>query len=429
MISTSLCNVYLLTLTTGAFAFLPFQGPRCKDYKLLFLCSFESSPVHFSADNKTELFNQWGVQISTAVHEFPNTIDNVIDCAFDAIAGEIYDKCPPSQSIASNAMSKSLFTDRPVRRRSDSGRIGIELSGLRSLFPRDQPMSHSQVMRTTALMLCGKVSMTSSWEQFEKEADHCKDQHNSPNTRAVVVYFSTRSEALMASSTLQQLKVCDKKYKYENIRIHCLSDGIPNDLQQDTRRRHTRDGLSYGDVDARRGICILVQPTDFNTEQTPAAPVIDAAKNFQTLAARAAVEQLPMICISPRFLNNDDSIAGEIRRDQSGYQQSAVYGGIEPPKGPTPWIMRDFTPPVFCWVGNAVALGKSPRANCKLTRIALWQSAMEEDHLWHAYVCQDCIGKAGMITTAYQYLASTRCTSGRPTKHLLVKLLEEYRPV
>jgi len=429
MFSTSLCNLYLLTFTTGTFAFLPFQGPRCNDFKL-FLSSFESSPVHFSADNNTEfLFCQWGVQRSTAVDEFPNTIDGVIDYAFDAIAGEIYDKCPPSQSIASNAMSKSIFTDRPVRRRSDSGRIGIELSGLRSLFPSDQAMSNNQAMRMTALMLCGKVSMNSSWERFEKGEDHCRDQSHSSNTRAVVVYFSTRSEALMASRTLQRLRVYDKRYKYEDIRIHCLSDGIPNDLQLDMRSQHVRNGLSDGNVDSRRGICILVQPTDFNTEQTPAAPVVDAINSFQKLAARASVQQLPMICISPRFLNNNDGIVDEIRRDQSGYQQSAVYGGIEPPKGPTPWIMRDFTPPVFCWVGNALALGKSPRANCKLTRIALWQSAMEEDHLWHAYVCRECMGKKGMIATDYQYLASTKSTSGRPTKHLLMKLLEEYRPV
>ncbi|CAJ1941391.1 unnamed protein product, partial [Cylindrotheca closterium] len=394
-----------------------------------FCYSFESSSVRFSIDNKKALFNQWGVERSTTVQEFPDTINDIIDCAFDTIAGEIYAKCPPSQSIASNAMSKSVFTDRPVRRRSDSGRIGIELSGLRSLFPSYRKMSNGQAMRITALMLCSKVSMNSSWERFEKAENHPADQSHNPYTRTVVAYFSTRSEALMASRTLQQLKICDKKHNYENIRIHCLSDGIPNDLQLDIRRRQVWNGLSRGSVDARRGICVLVQPTDFNTEQTPAAPVVDAIKNFQELAARASVQQLPLICISPRFLNYNDDIVHEIRRDQSGYQQSAVYGGIEPPKGPTPWIMRDFTPPSFCWVANAISLGKSPRANCKLTRIALWQSAMEEDHLWHAYACRECMEKTGMITTDYQYLASTRSTSGRPTKHLLTKLLEEYRPI
>lgn len=280
-------------------------------------------------------------------------------------------------------------------------------------------MSHSQAMRIIALKLCGKVSMNSSWERFESVEDQCRDQRR--HTRPVAVYFNTRSEALSASCELKKLKCCDDKYNYDDIRILSLSDGIPNDLKLHIKRRHLLDGLSCGSVDARRGLCILVQPTDFNAE-----PVVDAIENFQKLSFRASCEHLPLIAVSPRFLNSN--YGDEVRRDQSGYQQSAVYGGMEPPKGPTPWIMRDFTPPVFCWVGNAIALAKSPRVDCKLTRIALWQSAMEEEHLWHTYVCRECMEK-GKILTDFQYLASTRSSSGRPTRHLMLKLLDEYATI
>lgn len=418
--STSLCSIYyLLSFATFSLGFIRIEKLRCNQRKFLNSSSF----VHFPPDNNRDLFlfEQWGVQRSNTVREFPKTIDDVINHASEAIIGEIYGRCPLSQSIASNAMSRSLFTDRPVRKRCDSGRIGIELSGLRSLFPSDLPMSHSQAMRITGLKLCGKLSMNSSWERFETVGNQHGDPLRGRSTRPVAVFFNTRSEALMASCMLQKLKLCDDKYEYEDVRIHCLSDSIPNDLRVDTKRRHLLGGLSRGTIDARRGICISVQPTDFNAE-----PVVDAIENFQKLAARAAVEQLPLIAISPRFLNSN--YADELRRDQSVYQQSAVYGGIEPPKGPTPWIMRDFTPPVFCWVGDAIAICKPPRVDCKLTRIAMWQSAMEEEHKWHSYACREC-REEGKILTDFFYLASTRSSSGRPTKHLLMKLLEEFTPM
>ena len=151
MLSTSLRIFYLLHFTTIVLAFLPLESTRCKQSKVLLLPSAANTYTQFSPDNNEDLFEQWGVQRCTTADEFPKTLDEVIDHAFLVIAGEIYDECPPSQSIASNAMSRSLFTDRPVRKRSDSGRIGIELSGLRSLFPIDEPMSHSQALRITAL--------------------------------------------------------------------------------------------------------------------------------------------------------------------------------------------------------------------------------------------------------------------------------------
>jgi len=69
------------------------------------------------------------------------------------------------------------------------------------------------------------------------------------------------------------------------------------------------------------------------------------------------VARIPTILISPRLdeqrqLQSRWNGSGNGRGDQSGYQRSSTYGGVEPPIGPTPWLLRDFIPPVYSWVGS-----------------------------------------------------------------------------
>ena len=172
---------------------------------------------------------------------------------------------------------------------------------------------------------------------------------------------------------------------------------------------------------------MIVQPTDYNDEYPPPGPAVGALNDFQRIVAQAAIEELPIIALSPRFLSNDSPSGGW---DQSGYQQSATYGGIEPPKGPTPWIMRDFSPPVFCWVGNAMSVERSPGQNqnnnlCLISRLALTQSVMDEGHKWRVYAAKDCFCGHEREPTEYIYLASTRSAAGRPTIDLLGNILRD----
>jgi hypothetical protein len=245
--------------------------------------------------------------------------------------------------------------------------------------------------------------------------------------RPVVVCFNTIKQALVACQELKKLKEEDLSPAYDNIKIQCLADGIPREMRIDRNQRRRYRGLSDGYVSVARGLFMIVQPTDYNAEYLPPGPAVGAVNNFQQIVAQASIEELPTIALSPRFLSNDSPFGGGW--DQSGYQKSAIYGGIEPPKGPTPWIMRDFTPPVYCWIGNAFTLGQPPRmdqeqSQCHLSRVLLTQSVMDEGHSWHIFAAKECAHDRRKAPTSFVYLASTRSASGRPNRDLIGKILD-----
>lgn len=369
--------------------------------------------------------DEWGLNRDYS-KDFPSTVDQVVDEAFSAIAGTLYQTQTMDPNIASNAMSKSIFTQRPVRKKPDVGRIGLEIDGVEHLFPGPSRMSPSSAIRRVALLLAAKLSRKDSWRPFESQ----KVAANSPEYRTVTLCFNTIKQALIASNDLKRLELDyvsgpglhGATSPYEKIKIQCIHDKVPKELHVKRSRRRT-NGLSDGYVNATKGILLAVQPTDYNVEHKPPGPAIDAIGNFQKLVAQASVEEVPVIVLSPRFLSNESPYGGW---DQSGYQQSATYGGLEPPKGPTPWIMRDFTPPVFCWVGDALKLQK-PHEKCReskkssyLSRVAMTQSVMDSGHSWNIFVVKEC-----NFSTNYLYLGSTRSASGRPTRAVLKQILED----
>jgi hypothetical protein len=340
----------------------------------------------------------WGVSKEEEItdQEFPYTAVAVIDQAFQAIAGTLYQTKKMEPSIASNAISRSIFDYRPTRRERDSGRMGVEFDGAQHLFPGNHNMSPERATRRLSLMLAAKISMDSSWEEFENESeeDDINDIRTSPlkdTRRPVAVYFNTIKQALMASRELQSLKRaehgedCEEGLasSYDHVSIQCLGDKIPKALRRDRSERRRYGGLTQGYVNVTHGLILIVQPTDYNNEYRPPGPAVGSIGSFQQLAAQASIEEVATVAISPRFLSNKNHFGGW---DQSGYQQSSTYGGVEPPKGPTPWIMRDFTPPVYCWVGNAVSLRISrgqefdKNGGCYLSRVALMQTVMGKGH-------------------------------------------------
>lgn len=398
---------------------------------------FWNQPLHHRSSDYRE---EWGVTFEESVPDFPNTVELVVDGAFHAIAGTIYNQQKMDPNVASNARSTNIFTRRPVRNPADTGRIGVEMDGTEFLFPEESSSSSSsrsssrrnylssgRAIRRVALMLAGKLSSKDSWEEYENDTEQVS---SSDDDRPVLVCFNTIKQALAAS---QELKILEAEKQvpaavYDNIRIQCLSDGIPLDMKLNRTQRRRYRGLSDGYVNVDRGLIIIVQPTDFNAEYSPPGPSVGAVSNFQKVVAQATIEELPVVALSPRFLSNDIPFGGW---DQSGYQKSAIYGGIEPPKGPTPWIMRDFFPPVYCWIGNAFTLRKPPRMNdpeverCHLSRVVVTQSIMDEGHSWHIFAAKDCSHGHRKTPTSFLYLVSTRSASGRPTRELISKILEE----
>jgi hypothetical protein len=351
-------------------------------------------------DRQTDHRAEWGVNKEEEITDqvFPYTADAVIDQAFQAIAGTLYQTQKMEPSIASNARSQSIFDYRPTRRERDSGRMGVEIDGAQHLFPGDHNMTPGGATRRLSLMLAAKISMDSSWEEFENESEDDDSDSDSVRTspqegtrRPVAVYFNTIKQALMASRELQSLKRAELgedcaeglASSYDHVSIQCLGDKIPKALRRDRSERRRYGGLTQGYVNVTHGFILVVQPTDYNNEYRPPGPAVGSIGSFQQLAAQASIEEVATVAISPRFLSNKNHFEGW---DQSGYQQSSIYGGVEPPKGPTPWIMRDFTPPVYCWVGNAVSLRISrdqkfdKNGGCYLSRVALMQTVMDRGH-------------------------------------------------
>jgi hypothetical protein len=125
----------------------------------------------------------------------------------------------------------------------------------------------------------------------------------------------------------------------------------------------------------------------------------------------------------------------------------------KPPKGPTPWILRDFIPPVFSWIGSSIEFTKRPPWSqiqqtiasdhptvcgvSYLSRVAMTQSVMESGHPWHIYAVENIysfssskskknIGQTSDLETNYHYVASTRPKAGRPSKRIILDILSEW---
>jgi hypothetical protein len=327
-------------------------------------------------------------------------------------------------------MSSSIYGYRPIRGERDTGRIGLEIDGAKFLFPKE---SSGSAIRRVALLLGAKLSQE-PWEGFEVVG---------PVSRPVALYFNTIKQSLIASQELLVLKrraleESGLSSRFDNITILCLhqDDEIPKHMR---RSKRPYGGLGKGAVDPTKGVIVMVQPTDYNNEFRPPGPAIGAIGALQQLVARAAVQGLPVVIMSPRFLADSYHDRGW---DQSGYQRSATYGGGEPPKGPTPWVLRDFTPPVFAWIGCALPLSPLRRSahlsrgvqsaddqgyTTRNSRVALTQSVMEEGHAWHMFVVKECDAKGKASEHhAYQYLASTKTSSGRPPKDIIRHIFNEW---
>jgi hypothetical protein len=171
----------------------------------------------------------------------------------------------------------------------------------------------------------------------------------------VALYFATVRETLMARELLHRLRLRMRLNKNDlihsssnlaaglaNVEILSLSTNngrLPATMtSSDNKKKRVvtlarQETVLPAAVDPTKGIIFVVQPTD------------GGVGPLQRLAALATLEGLPVVLLSPRMTQDVTT-----PYDQSGYQQSSAYGGMEPPTGPTPWLMRDFWPPVYSWI-------------------------------------------------------------------------------
>jgi len=442
-------------------------------------------------------FEDWGAQqISSFTPHFPNSMSSVAEAAFQAISSTLYGKNYLDPNIVNNALAVSVLDTRPLGFAysppgRDVGRLGIELDGTRYLMTegsidgneystekyeskhelscgdsglsimndmllvdkeesRETIEKESRALRRFSLVLASKLG-NATWVGLE-ESDY---ETANAKARPVAIFYSTVKQALFASKELQLLRQISKlengdSSMYDHIQILCLGqDDIPKEMTHDTRTNGRRPWgssrqVNAGKVNPNKGIILIVQPTDFNHEVQPPSPAVNAVTQLQVLLARASVVQIPAVVISPRL--TEQWLSGI---EQSGYQKSSTYGGIEPPKGPTPWILRDFIPPVFSWIGNALELPQQ-RPNISsiqhlydnsvdislLSRAVITQTVMDEGHPWHIFVAEDCYSTNGehgkqfkklkKNHTKFLYMASTRSRSGRPTRQIINDIVTKW---
>ncbi|GFH58792.1 hypothetical protein CTEN210_15268 [Chaetoceros tenuissimus] len=445
-------------------------------------------------------FEQWGVEYikdPSSRPLCPSSLDEVAEKAFNSITSTLYCKQKFDPNIVTNALAVSVNERRPVGfafwpKGRDVGRLGIEVDGLRHLLIEPSLKKHSQIrnendlkmyklsnklnknmafqkrvaqhvieleaiaLRRFSLILASKLSR-GIWDDFEVDIGG-----KEPKSRPVALFFNTIRQALQATNELQKLKrvaaLRGHHGVYDDIRILCLGqDSIPKDMHmlknrnkdvngKDRRKWGASKELSDGKIDPKKGLVLIVQPTDYNNDITPPSPSVSTVQHLQELLATASVAYIPAVTISPRLTEQFDGNGIE----QSGYQVSSTYGGIEPPKGPTPWILRDFIPPVFSYVGDAISLTRKPPKPSNddmfndfgrnefemsyLSRVTMMQSVLEEGHPWHLYVVENIssyrlLDGKNKITGReenFHYVASTRPNNGRPPKRAILDILSNW---
>jgi hypothetical protein len=173
-----------------------------------------------------------------------------------------------------------------------------------------------------------------------------------------------------------------------------------------------------------------------------------------------------------QYSTTDHYKTGPSGFEQSGYQQSATYGGHEPPIGPTNWLLRDLIPPVYSWVGCSLDLLRGPRLAEKkrryipslesliasygskqhtgnlspevwidnddtyhfYSRVALTQSSMDVGHMYHLFAVKETANtfpyprsaNDAIWKSTYEFMGSLKSSLGRPTLHVMKDVFEEW---
>jgi hypothetical protein len=383
------------------------KNDDCKTRLYIMMNNHHHHHHHFSLDD-------WGLTRTKYNRPLPPpcpvTVQDVVNGAFDAIAGTLYDKQQPdpaaehqSDQVTNNSNSvistsstpstsspPSLFSYRPLRSPPQAGRIGIELEGAEYLFDDLKKENQriggggggtleskhsSRAHRRWAVLLAMKLATHESWKDYDDRHAYRGDEKQqqgqsppSPPYRPVILSFNTLKEALLARGEMQYVQQSSRQYiddddyydqqVFDYIVIQTISDGLPAILHRPQKKRRRVKGIDYS-VNPTKGLLILCSPTDYSHEYEPPGPAVHSLTEFQKTAAMALIHETPVVVLSPRFVSFFDETTepspggyhyNSRTSNQNGYQQAGYYGGNEPPRGMSPWLMRDFFPPSYSWI-------------------------------------------------------------------------------
>ena len=311
----------------------------------------------------------------------------------------------------------------------------------------------------------------------------------------VAVYFNSMEQTLLASNELRHMKQMSEapfRQCLDKIQIFCVDE---HTLPDNMMGRKQDKAKTIGN-----GIILIVKPTDYNFDSpTATASIFDSSSDdhkkfyptihsdiidkLQSLLFQASASSIPAVVISPRltelpplqqYSTTYHYKTGPSGFEQSGFQQSSTYGGLEPPIGPTSWLLRDLIPPVYVWVGCSLDLlsrtktvGKRRRvapsinslimssdgnqtldmdpANVMIggqrsfsfySRVALTQSSMDIGHLYHLFAVKE-TSKVEFSQqeakpcnlkwiSSHKFIGSIKASLGRPTSEVINSVFSEW---
>jgi hypothetical protein len=438
----------------------------------------------------------WGVdmlsksELHRTVPEFPSTFEDVAEQAFEAIAGTICGLQRPDPNVASNAMHSSVLDYRPTHSRYASikrwndgdehtiskkdlevpARMGIEIDGASFLLSKEHLQSdikgtaEGRAMIIFSLELARRL-VASPWNGFEDARS---------GLRSCAVFYNTMDQALMASRQLSRLKEEERTSKdmLEQIHISWLGQGsLPEHL-----------GMKRAKKPAN-GLVLVVKPTDYDIDspiRNIGRPTVyaDCIEKLQRILFQASAASLPAIVISPRLTELAPLVqpvtthtykTGPWGHEQSNYQRSATYGGLEPPVGPTSWLLRDLIPPVYFWVACSLDIaGANTLRKRKLSkpslrslaasyrnqqqtetsedqhfkggargaddgateysfysRMAMTQTTMEMNHPFNIFAVEENASNEEW-QSSYQFIGSSMASRGRPNSGIMKDIFAEW---
>ena len=435
----------------------------------------------------------WGVEMhsafdnkrnSTTPH-FPSTFEDVADHAFEAIAGTICGQQHLDPNVASNAMHTSVLDYRPthnpyasIKKWSDGekrtvskkdleapARMGIEIDAASFLLSKEhldsdiKSTAEGRAMVIFSLELARRL-VASPWTGFEEGAT---------DLRPCVVFYNTMDQALIASHELSRLKekarIADRDI-LDQIYMSWLGQGsLPIHMEKKRKKEPTN------------GIVLVVKPTDYDNDSlipNLGQPTVyaDCVEKLQRILFQASAYALHTIVVSPRLTELAPLVqpitphtykTGPWGHEQSLFQRAATYGGIEPPVGPTSWLLRDLIPPVYVWIGCALDISgasslrkrklskRSLRSLAKLyrdqqmmipeedqhfddndaaeysfySRLVMTQTSMGSGHTWNIFAVKENASSKDWQST-HQFIGSAMPSRGRPNRGIMKDVFAEW---
>jgi hypothetical protein len=298
---------------------------------------------------------------------------------------------------------------------------------------------------------------------------HRQSTDSSPTTSTTTSRPATIYDSILIRCLCQGDSIPKQMMRPENEEMENTNATIPGEtfIGNDEGKRLYRKAVSSSSsrVNPALGLLLIVQPTDYNTDFVPPGPVLSAAHALQTLSMRASLEQLGVVVLSPRFVNypateedctNRPVVSShgtgwdEQRRRRSPssllenakFAQSSSFAGLEPPRGATPWILRDYWPPIFTWVAHSLPLESSMSTSTTsrrrsletslddtATHLVLWQSILHPDTAWHMFAVSAPSAESRSRSSSgarARYIASTQNAAGRPTRDILHRLYMDH---